>query len=1789
MKVLKDLAVSGQITVGQLLQSSIDTDKFLVSDGGVVKFRTGSQLLGDIDGVINTRTITINGTAQDLTANRSWTVGDVRTDSSYANPAWITSLAWSKIAGAPAFLTSYSETDPIYASERDALLLNKMVHSTQLWSTLADFNRPSGYSTMIQPSSYQNPVGTHGYFHVIARRDTGGGYGVLLQAYNSGEIYHGNTTDSTQNISWYRIWNSSNFNPSNYLPLAGGTLTGKVTFQSAVENRPQMPGGILGLDTGDGNFDIWGISRDYYPSHATAANAWGILWNGDNNQIRFIGAGSQRLVIDLDGGSTGALTWEGNNIWHAGNLTNLNQLTNGPGYITSYTETDTLATVTGRGASTSTALSLNGGVTITGPNAWNAATPMLNIGGTGDGRMQVRHIWGKEAGTANPDHLWLQYTNSTFGVQIGASGGSNPLYVAGDIYMGGYFGGNLVATRTWVQSQGYITSGSFLPLSGGTMTGDLRFNQGSGFGRIAFTDNYHGMILRGIPNNAAGDVTAGDYTSLIQHSGDFRFYRTNGSINELYFQVNASAAYWRGNTIIHSGTIGSQSVAFATNADTVDGYHMNQNVLTSSSPTFQNITADGSVGAYGLRFRNGAAITYCGFGGGELNNIFHTESAWGNLRHNDISNYEVSADGSSWSAGTLDANIYNLFLGERDKGGSLTIAASGVGRYQRFTFAIGYKNFDMLHITGSTNGEQIYIKLETSTDGGSTYTENFTSIWSSWPGNHTKVWSIFNSAITRIRLTIYKPGNNYGNYASINSINYYGGYSGYGERYHMQVYSYDYQTANITRNTTIGGSLIVYSNQTISGSGYGLYFSGGNNRIYFGGSRAIEGNGTNLQIGEGHSQTQIQSATTQVDGNIVMAKGADPRIYSNTNVGLNIDGQALYLNRYVSSDISMVFGGGNVMIGPYSGPSFALHVKKNQNQVAGFESPNANTWIDLISTAGTWSMGATSSNTWAIYQRGGTNATRFEVGASSASLYGNTVWHAGNLTNLNQLSNGPGYITQTNALQPIYGDSGAHNLNVSGQQANIRYSTGQWVNGPTSGNYSHVLSFNLASDNRTVQMYLGDVPGYLWWRPNQGGTWHPWERILTSNNIGSFALTSLPAHNHDGSAITTGTVANARTTASSSNGTDTIVLRNASGYFDTEGVGVNKYIYLGGYRTFGLGNLGADGPQAKRYEIARLGIDYNDWNTVGTFEVELHESYYGQGLKKVYNIWYGYVSNSGLRLVEYRGNGANNFRVVIGSEVTVSGDHRYLPVYVDVSYYGSCHVVIRTNRFITGNSNSAVGSTYIFNSPTGVNTSNFTADSTPEITTASSATIGGNTIWHAGNLTNLNQLSNGPGYFNTSNDGSGSGLDADLLDGRDGGGYLTHTYSGFSFPTGSHTGWYRIARSSQSSGGQGVRGGFKIIVSSTGNYLTPAQDEITGFKDWTTTLHIQSVMSSGSTPFTNYRLTYDADYTYLEGYINSYFGGDQSIAVQSFHWGLNGLTWSPHTGNAVASTTSSGATSIGKNSNGSTFAYIASANGASLNGVTGLNGKITFTDATYMTGSPTHGFRFNSANDAFNNVIMRDNGNVEVRGSMIVGAVSSTPQATLQVVGGMRWSSGGNSYYTYSDMDGGGLYIETVDNNTSRAKMRFQTRVNNSGNYIQYQLDANNSRFYWEGGGSAKATLSSSTGTFTVSGDVVAYGSPSDNRLKTIKSKVNNAVEKVSKLNGYYFDWNEVSDLAKIKEDIGVIAQEVAEVLPELARTNDDGYMSVRYQGLTAVLIEAVKEQQKQIEELKTKLNAVTK
>ncbi len=113
-------------------------------------------------------------------------------------------------------------------------------------------------------------------------------------------------------------------------------------------------------------------------------------------------------------------------------------------------------------------------------------------------------------------------------------------------------------------------------------------------------------------------------------------------------------------------------------------------------------------------------------------------------------------------------------------------------------------------------------------------------------------------------------------------------------------------------------------------------------------------------------------------------------------------------------------------------------------------------------------------------------------------------------------------------------------------------------------------------------------------------------------------------------------------------------------------------------------------------------------------------------------------------------------------------------------------------------------------------------------------------------------------------------------------------------------------------------------------------------------------------------------------------------------------------------------------------------------------------------------------------------------------------------------------------------------------------------------------------------------GTLNVDGNIVATGdisgttiTPSDRRLKTNIKPINGAMKLVKSLNGVTFNWNENAPGTRNGiSDVGVIAQEVEAVLPELVKETPDGYKAVNYAQLTAVLIEAVKEMDQKIKHL---------
>lgn len=137
-------------------------------------------------------------------------------------------------------------------------------------------------------------------------------------------------------------------------------------------------------------------------------------------------------------------------------------------------------------------------------------------------------------------------------------------------------------------------------------------------------------------------------------------------------------------------------------------------------------------------------------------------------------------------------------------------------------------------------------------------------------------------------------------------------------------------------------------------------------------------------------------------------------------------------------------------------------------------------------------------------------------------------------------------------------------------------------------------------------------------------------------------------------------------------------------------------------------------------------------------------------------------------------------------------------------------------------------------------------------------------------------------------------------------------------------------------------------------------------------------------------------------------------------------------------------------------------------------------------------------------------------------------------------------------------------------------------------------------GAVSSASLSASGSTYTASlgvgtgatgnfGQIVATSSIiagfSDDKLKTNLGNIENALEKLRTLNGFYYEPNETAiSLGFEKEkQIGVSAQKVQAVLPEAVKPApiDNQYLTVQYEKLCVLLIEAVKDLDKQVQELK--------
>ena len=247
-------------------------------------------------------------------------------------------------------------------------------------------------------------------------------------------------------------------------------------------------------------------------------------------------------------------------------------------------------------------------------------------------------------------------------------------------------------------------------------------------------------------------------------------------------------------------------------------------------------------------------------------------------------------------------------------------------------------------------------------------------------------------------------------------------------------------------------------------------------------------------------------------------------------------------------------------------------------------------------------------------------------------------------------------------------------------------------------------------------------------------------------------------------------------------------------------------------------------------------------------------------------------------------------------------------------------------------------------------------------------------------------------------------------------------------------------------------------------------------------------------------------------------------------------------------------------------------------------------------------------------------------GSVVIGGNENNPVAKLHVVGdiyatgditcggscagggggGSQWTSSGSGIYYDGDVNveigQDGLYRDQYltlwTENGSWANMKFmEDPVYGMG----FRYVANDNKLYFDryennSSPTVAMTIQRNNGyvgindtspsyRLDVSGDIAYTGSiydTSDERLKENITTITDALSKLGGINGAYFNMK-----GETKREVGVIAQDVEKVLPEAVSDGADGYKRVDYTKLVPLLIEAVKEQQTQIETLKQEVETL--
>jgi hypothetical protein len=222
-----------------------------------------------------------------------------------------TAFGWGNHALA-GYLTSFTETDPVWTADKPSYALKTYVDTSI--SNLID-TAPSTLNTLNELAA---ALGDDANFSTTITTLIGTKEPAIT-AGTTAQYWRGDKTFQTLPI--YTLAGLGG------LPLAGGIMTGAITLKEGAANGLKFPNDVFG-----GSGDTAGMRL--------------ITRAGESMSLEVYLTNDADDWFNISVPNDSAAKVNGNTIWHVGNLTNLNQLTNGPGYITSYIDTNTTYSLT---------------------------------------------------------------------------------------------------------------------------------------------------------------------------------------------------------------------------------------------------------------------------------------------------------------------------------------------------------------------------------------------------------------------------------------------------------------------------------------------------------------------------------------------------------------------------------------------------------------------------------------------------------------------------------------------------------------------------------------------------------------------------------------------------------------------------------------------------------------------------------------------------------------------------------------------------------------------------------------------------------------------------------------------------------------------------------------------------------------------------------------------------------------------------------------------------------------------------------------------------------------------------------------------------------------------------------------------------------------------------------------------------------------------------------------------------------------------------------------------------